>query len=334
MLGEENYAFAWILGWTGVAVFFVISGLIMVRSSYDSFGTLAQARRFWIRRILRIVPLYWLATIVFLIVALMRTNAVDVVEVIKSLLFVPYFSPRLSDMKPIVPQGWTLNYEMMFYAIFTLALILKRGWGLAWILFVLMGLVGCHVIFWPPSPYLDPVTPFQFWTDPIILLFALGMIVGQLEQRAHRRHEVPCPIVCSLALIFLCVCAFVTLGGTFPLQIAWQLLFAVVAVCTVYVCTSGSAAAAGRAEQVLETAGDASYSTYLIHPLVLMAFATAWGALPRSTQHPTAFVIISILLSNLAGYFAHVLIERPFSEKMRRFAQKAKTCSKRAQLTV
>ncbi|WP_439394128.1 acyltransferase family protein [Bradyrhizobium sp. PMVTL-01] len=333
ILGEDNYAFAWILGWIGVAVFFAISGLIMVRSSRDSFGSLSQARRFGARRILRIIPLYWLATLIFLIVSLTRTNAVDLAEFIKSLLFVPYWSPRLSSMKPIVGQGWTLNYEMMFYAIFALALMLKRGWGLALIFIVLVGLVGCHLVLWPPTPYLDPVTPLQFWTDPIIILFALGMIVAQLEQRSGRWLEVPCPIVCSLALILLCVSAFVILGGTFPLQIYWQLLFAAVAICCVHACASGSAATVGRTEQVLEIAGDASYSTYLVHPLVLMVFATVWGVLPRSTQDPAAFVVVSILLCNLVGYFIHVLVERPLGEKLGQFTAEARTSAKRSQLT-
>ena len=213
MLGEHCFALAWTLGWIGVAVFFVISGLIMVRSSYNSFGDFAQARRFGIRRILRVVPLYWLVTLVFLMVLLARTNAVDLAEFVKSLLFIPYLSPGLSGMRPIVGQGWTLNYEMMFYALFTLSLTLKRVWGLAFIFVVLTGSVGYRLMSWPATPYSDPITPLQFWTDPIILLFALGMLVGLLEQRAQRWHSFPYPVVFSLFLLSRpCVCSFRSVG--------------------------------------------------------------------------------------------------------------------------
>src|ERR1700722_10284960 len=57
---------AWTLGSTGVYVFFVISGFIMVHVSWDNFGQPGATEAFLRRRIIRIVPLYWLGTIVAL----------------------------------------------------------------------------------------------------------------------------------------------------------------------------------------------------------------------------------------------------------------------------
>src|ERR1700743_3794055 len=54
---------AWALGDGGVYIFFVISGFIMVHISWNDFGQPGAAQRFMRRRIVRIVPLYWLATI-------------------------------------------------------------------------------------------------------------------------------------------------------------------------------------------------------------------------------------------------------------------------------
>ena len=82
---------------------------------------------------------------------------------------------------------------------------------------------------------------------------------------------------------------------------------------------------------MLENAGDASYSTYLIHPIVLMISVMGWVALPRWMQDPVVFVVISILLCNFAGYFFHVSIERPLGEKLRQFAEGARMLTKRAQ---
>ncbi len=45
----------------------------MVRSSYDTFGDIQQARQFAVQeRILRVVPLYWLATSAFLVVSVVQ----------------------------------------------------------------------------------------------------------------------------------------------------------------------------------------------------------------------------------------------------------------------
>ena len=54
---------AWAFGNIGVYLFFVISGFIMVHVCWDDFGRRGSATNFSRKRIIRIVPLYWLATI-------------------------------------------------------------------------------------------------------------------------------------------------------------------------------------------------------------------------------------------------------------------------------
>ena len=119
---------AWALGDAGVYVFFVISGFIMVHISWENFGRRTAPADFLWRRLVRIVPLYWLATL-----AAMAYHRVSVThgahagwsDLICSLTFIPY-SGDDGGWHPILPQGWTLNYEMMFYAVFTLGLALPR----------------------------------------------------------------------------------------------------------------------------------------------------------------------------------------------------------------
>src|SRR5580658_7850078 len=55
---------SFLFGGLGVSVFFVISGLIMMRTSADEFGKPKAAGRFAFRRIVRVAPLYWIATLV------------------------------------------------------------------------------------------------------------------------------------------------------------------------------------------------------------------------------------------------------------------------------
>ena len=52
----------------GVDLFFVISGFIMVVSCWPEFGKPYAPRRFIVRRLVRIVPLYWLATLFMMVV--------------------------------------------------------------------------------------------------------------------------------------------------------------------------------------------------------------------------------------------------------------------------
>ncbi len=145
-------------GWggAGVYMFFVISGFIMVHISWENFGKRGASADFLGRRIIRIVPLYWLATLAALashkVWATHGTHA-GWMDLAYSLAFIPYFSGE-DGWYPILPGGWTLNYEMMFYAVFALGLTLPRklalptvGTALVALIFVgpYFGNGGCRV---------------------------------------------------------------------------------------------------------------------------------------------------------------------------------------------
>lgn len=131
----------------GVAVFFVISGFIMV------FVSRSDASQFFTRRVMRIVPLYWLLTLIALVwynfgfsnppyvyplwlnwlfsnpSAILQwfeqhlTNLLIIdtgTTVLRSLFFWPW------DSHPLLSVGWTLNIEMFFYAVFGICLRLSK----------------------------------------------------------------------------------------------------------------------------------------------------------------------------------------------------------------
>jgi len=168
-LPNRATSLAWALGDTGVYIFFVISGFVMVHISWDDFGRLGAAPGFFRRRVIRIVPLYWLATIGALAFHNVSTNDSAVAgwpELLKSLLFIPYYDGKFG-WAPILRQGWTLNYEMMFYAIFALALMLPRKMALP-------GIAAALSVFVSIRPLLPPGV-LAYLSSPILLWFVLGM---------------------------------------------------------------------------------------------------------------------------------------------------------------
>src|SRR4051812_41404716 len=84
---------------------------------------------FVVRRLIRIVPLYWLFTL--LLVALyalapggLHSTVISPETLTKSLLFVPHYSlGHPGEIWPILVPGWTLNYEMFFYLVFALLIV-------------------------------------------------------------------------------------------------------------------------------------------------------------------------------------------------------------------
>jgi exopolysaccharide production protein ExoZ len=315
-LSAHWYQLAWCLGWAGVATFFAISGFIMIRSSYGDFGAFSRAKDFALRRIIRVVPFYWLVMIPYAVSALARRETVTSGMVLKTLFFIPYYSVAQGAMRPIVGQGWTLDFEMLFYTLFALCLILRRRLGIALLLAVFPAMVVLRTFVWPLVPYADATTPLQFWTDPITLLFVAGAMVGLVEVRLGQWHNIPYPVVLSLGLFGGAIGAFLMLGGRFPMPISWQALFGIAATLSVILCTSGEGRRLSRVGRLAEATGDASYSTYLIHPLVLMVMATVWDHLHTAPGYSAVFVALAVLACGLAGYVSYLFVERPLTNRL------------------
>lgn len=249
--GNKLTHIAWTLGSSGVYLFFVISGFIMTHICWDSFGQQGVSAKFLRRRLFRIVPLYWFATIVALAYhRVSATHGADAgwSELALSFAFIPYAGVD-GGWNPILPQGWTLNYEMMFYGVFTLALTLPRRVALPAIGAALGGFVAI-------GPLL-PNSALAYLASPIVLWFVLGIGLAALWRR----------------------CGFQ--------EPAWL----------------------ARPAKHLEPLGDASYSTYLAHGLVLTFMLRAWT---MGVGAPSFWLVpVSLVGATVAGWATHVMIERP-----------------------
>ena len=124
--GKPSIVFPYVGGWgaNGVDIFFVISGFVMIYTHSINPKTILN---FYKSRILRIVPVYWLITsfiilIYFLFPNIFRSLIIDIKSSISSFLFV---SQLLNSSHPIINLGWTLEWEMLFYLIFGLALYFR-----------------------------------------------------------------------------------------------------------------------------------------------------------------------------------------------------------------
>jgi peptidoglycan/LPS O-acetylase OafA/YrhL len=101
------------IGSSGVDIFFVISGFVIAKS-----GSNVDAVQFYSRRLFRIVPIYWIGTILVFGIAivaphLLKHTDADLADLIRSLIFIPYLKSS-GLAQPVLFLGWTLNYEMFF----------------------------------------------------------------------------------------------------------------------------------------------------------------------------------------------------------------------------
>ena len=295
----------------GVDLFFVISGFVLVWASWDAFGSLRAVPPFIVRRLLRVAPLYWLLTGVTILAgaALPGLLSEGLAEgsgyLVASALFIPW---RRADgfVQPVLRLGWTLEYEMLFYALLACALPLPRRAGLA----ALLAAIAVLVIAGQLIPF--AATPLAFWTDPIVLEFALGVLIA-LAARAGGRAGWPGVLALMLA------CAAAAMAAQFSPADIRVLVRGVPCALLVFCALS-----IRQVAPPVLLVGDASYALYLIHPFPMRALRVLATHLPLpSLIAPLAYVCATLAVAVALAILLHRGIEQPILRWGRRLTAEA-----------
>jgi peptidoglycan/LPS O-acetylase OafA/YrhL len=103
-----------LFGASGVDLFFVISGFVMVTITREKFRKPMEALKFIYHRVIRIYPVYWIYSVLVLIVFLIQPSWVNSaqgnqVDIVSSFLLLP------SNNLPLVNVGWSLVHEVYFF---------------------------------------------------------------------------------------------------------------------------------------------------------------------------------------------------------------------------
>lgn len=302
----------------GVDIFFVISGFIMVYASERMFGQKGARAEFLYRRLARIVPLYWGTTAFFVI--LLAIDAWHGGEfpsfkaLATSFLFVPSYAFKPVDGQPfpIVSNGWTLNHEMYFYAVFSIFIFLRRDLAALATATAIAGIIFLTAVFHPAN------TILQFWGRGINLEFVFGIGIAVLKRR-----NVTLPDWLRVALIAVAVIWFVIMVKFPPPGVpsyemarifAWGLPACLLLAATVL----GQDPLPRMLERPIAVLGDASYSFYLIHPVVYVIFQHSGFYIPGVVP---AWIEVFLLLATACGVsiLVNQWIEQPLLKLLQRY---------------
>jgi exopolysaccharide production protein ExoZ len=294
-------------GDAGVDLFFAISGFIMLYVHRDDFGKARAPLNFMIKRIIRIVPIYWSLTTAALIVLMVAPQlftthyrGIDLPWIIGSYLFVPIAPPGW-NATPVVGVGWTLNFEMFFYVAFAFALFLPRRLALHLIFVGFGGLVAIGVILQPSTPVLGLVTNW------LLLDFLMGVAIALW---LVARGRLP-PAAAFALLLIGAVCLAATILWPPPEEGPLRVLKWGIPTALIVFAMSSINIPEGRVAKPLCILGDASYSIYLFQFFALPAFARVMEAAGADAIAFDVNVVILTVLVTASGFFCWLLLERP-----------------------
>jgi exopolysaccharide production protein ExoZ len=293
-------------GYIGIDLFFVISGFIMVYIHGNDFLEPKAARIFLIKRVIRIVPLYWLFTIfaaslLFIFPELFSKGKVfSFGHFLASLFFIPW--PNTTGLIfPVLGVGWTLNIEMYFYAIFALTLMLPKKLFLISISLILIFGVLIFNIINVSFPY------FLMIGKPILLEFLIGVYIGWVYRKKIKLKN---------PIIWLSISLFVILSNIFlhvdeVYRVIYKgipsaiLIYSLLSLEYKYGCK--------YCNRYLIILGGASYSIYITH----VFFYKGVIKLFSNNLPPDLLIFFSVLLSILGGLLVYYSIEKPLYNFMK-----------------
>jgi exopolysaccharide production protein ExoZ len=307
-----------------VPLFFCISGFIMTMVSRSS------AEQFFTRRFIRVVPLYWVLTLLYWLLIYVGTSSLAALlspghgpgAFVKAIAIALYSADyqRLwwslifsgepdgqGHVYPVMQVGWTLNLELLFYSIFALWLQLDRR--LAPLLTCASLIFLCVLMRLVELP-----ERLEFYGSEMLIYFVLGVLVYYLYQLAKRAQLRILPV--SIAALFVAT-MYVTRFWTpiIPGAVGTYAMPALAVLMAVFLHLAGL----HIKSKILLLLGDASFAIYLCQEFVLFVMWLIASRYPElSPRAPNISVSLAVIAAGITlGIATHLYLERPMLRYLR-----------------
>lgn len=302
------------VGLYGVSIFYVLSGLTLFYVYHDKMTPdRRDVRDFFIKRALRILPLLWVATIVSVFVF----HGGDVTFTSLFLNLTGIFGFVQWDSS-IATGAWSIGNELVFYVFFPLFVLLAKKIPQGFIAFVL-AVMAVYVYFAfnliDGSLTFDDAQQRSYYFNPLnqLFLFLGGYLIGLLFRNVHVTNAFSYLLILAGILIFV---FYPAEGPRIHLVEGWcrmALTLSCFLICLGFYKVSFQLP--GIANSGFKMLGEASYSVYLLHPIVhrLMGFVIAWISthvihLPEMVRFGASVVITLVLSYAVYQYFEKFFI--------------------------
>lgn len=307
-------------GMSGVDLFFVISGFVMVTVTRGKFQDFIPIIKFIYRRVSRIYPLFWFYSVAVMMFFLIQpswfdSRHFDQVNIFDSFFLIPQVEAN------ILLVSWSLIHEIYFYVVFSLILVAFSERAFIFSLFLwAMGVVAADL-------YLESFTPLlRLVSHPLTCEFIAGCMVGRIYYRYKTKVKISRAgwSYISAVSFFMLPFGYLLYRDLTGIEVpsSWSRVALFGGPSALLLCSLAFAETNGRLlPRWLILVGDASYSVYLSHLLVFKALGMLWAVFAREGIIDNVVALPSMLLAVLIfGFLSFSLIEKNLLRLSRRIA--------------
>lgn len=305
------------LGQTSVSFFFMITSFLFISKLLNTQAKNLHWNAFFISRIYRIVPVYWVSIFILVIIVLVSSNweiQVPFFQLLKETFYWASFTlfnyPLINNsyLTYVINAGvvWSLPYEWLFYFSMPLIalLIFKKNNST---LYLILSLV-----------YVASYSHFNGVSSHHILSFIGGavapFILKYYPQKVNWNHI----IFGFIILACLSGILFFKTSDNYLCKLLIIVVFNLIALGNNFFGILKSAS--------LQLLGDISYSTYLMHGFIIfiqLYFIVGFEQASIFSFTKYAWVIFSLTpILVLVSYLMYVFIEKPFMNIGKKKVQK------------
>lgn len=312
----------------GVDLFFVISGFIMIFITQGANAREKNPLEFMAKRIVRVVPVYWIYMTAFVVAAIalsgiVNHNDMSLGHILASYAFMPHPRPGDGTIEPVFVLGWTLNYEMYFYLVFAAIMFLPRRMILPALVIYFLTTVG--IGFAIPKT----IAPIWYWTRSNVLEFLLGVVIAYMFLARVRL-----PVWAGVLMIVLGLVAWQWIYEIIRLDLRPDMQYApppeyrgilygvpaALIVAGVLLANGISRfVVSGPVGRLFILIGDASFSLYLCHMFVVRIVSLIFTTERLGAFYSPVYFTVALIGCIIASILSYRWLERPIHRWGRQF---------------
>ena len=318
---QQNFLYLYHFGAIGVDLFFVISGFIISFVANKYVG-IDQGIHFLKKRFSRINPIYYLASLIFLIIVIINwwvTNIISTTFNVNNILSSSFDTlvlfPLSNSFRPLLFIGWTLSFEWLFYSVFFLVILIRIQQKILILCFLFIVLATVGVVIRSPD------LRIAFITNPITLEFLLGAAIYRIySKRRPNLHYIPLTLV-TIGLISYTLLIVYGYGYIYSLKIfqlpglglkrflLWGLPSSFIVAGCIFLENNNKLTRIWNI-QMIQLIGDASYSIYLTHMSIFILMDLLYTKVGYFLP-PDLGIYIQLAIAIIVGIGFHKKVEKP-----------------------